>query len=369
MKTNQGSRLLIAGLLAIGIGPFQTNGAVNTNIGYTQVNLTSDINGVAHQTDPFLLNPWGLVARGVLWVNNNHSGVLSTYGPSGVARPHPIPVPPPPGGANLGTPTGLTFNPTSKFVITNGTKHAASTLLLATEDGTIAAWHATLTRTNAVLVVDHSSSNAIYKGLTIAHDDATGKYRLYAANFHGGMVDVFDEDFHYLSSFTDTNLPTGFAPFNVRAIRGKVFVTFAKQELPDAEDDEPGPGHGYVDIFDTDGTLLRRFAAEGVLNSPWALAIAPRNFGKFSHALLVGNFGDGHINAYDLLTGKLLGHLTDAQGADVVIDGLWGLSFETDEVPEKECMFTAQRLYFTAGVAHEDHGLFGYIHPINPLIR
>jgi uncharacterized protein (TIGR03118 family) len=361
--------MLIAGLLALGTLPFPANGAVNTNRGYAQVNLTSDINGVAKQTDPLLLNPWGIVARGVLWVNNNHSGVLSTYGPSGVARPHPIPVPPPAGGTNPGTPTGLTFNPTSKFVITNGTKHAPSTLLLATEDGTIAAWHTTLTRSNAVLVVDHSVSNAIYKGIAIAHDEGTGKSRLYAANFHGGAVDVFDEDFHFLSSFTDTNLPAGFAPFNIRTIRGKLFVTFAKQKLPDAEDDEHGPGNGYIDIFDTDGTLLRPFAAKDVLNSPWGLAIAPRNFGVFSHALLVGNFGDGRINAYDLLTGKLLGHLTDAQGADIVIDGLWGLTFETDEVAERECLFTAQRLYFTAGVADEEHGLFGYLRPINPFIR
>jgi uncharacterized protein (TIGR03118 family) len=361
--------MLMAGLLAIGMLPSASDGAVNTNIGYTQMNLTSDINGVAKQTDPLLLNPWGLVSRGVLWVNNNHSGVLSTYGPSGIPRPHPIPVPPPPGGTNPGTPTGLILNPSSKFVITNGTKHAASTLLLATEDGTIAAWHMTVTKSNAVLVIDHSSFNAIYKGLAIAFDQGSGKFRLYAADFHNGAVDVFDENFQYLSSFTDTNLPAGFAPFNVRTIRGKLFVTFAKQDLPDAEDDEPGPGNGYIDIFDTDGTLLRPFAAQGVLNSPWGLAIAPRNFGKFSHALLVGNFGDGRINAYDLLTGKLLGHLLDAQGADIIIDGLWGLSFETDEVAEKECMFTAQRLYFTAGVAHEDHGLFGFLHPINPLLR
>src|SRR5262245_20319187 len=143
----------------------------------------------------------------------------------------------------------------------------------------------TLTKSNAVLVVDNSASNAIYKGLAIAHDDGTGTFHLYAANFHDGMVDMFDENFHPLFSFTDTNLPAGFAPFNVRTIRGKVFVTFAKQKLPDAEDDKPGPNNGYIDIFDTDGTLLRAFASQGPLNSPWALAIAPRNFSKFSHAL------------------------------------------------------------------------------------
>jgi uncharacterized protein (TIGR03118 family) len=155
----------------------------------------------------------------------------------------------------------------------------------------------------------------------------------------------------------------------VRNIRGRLFVTFAKQGLPDAEDDEPGPGNGYVDIFDTDGTVLRRFASAGELNSPWGLAVAPRNFGKFSHALLVGNFGDGRINAYDLLTGKHLGHMTTPEGTDLVIEGLWGLTFERDELPERESLFTANRLYFTAGPNGEDDGLVGFIRPVNRLVR
>src|SRR5262249_44672738 len=147
---------------------------------------------------------------------------------------------------------------------------------------------------------------------------------------------------------------------------GKLFVTFALQKLPDAMDDQSGPGNGYLDIFDTDGKLLRRFASQGALNSPWGLAVVPRNFGKFSHALLVGNFGDGAINAFDLLTGKFLGPLTLPNGDPLLIDGLWALSFERDEVFERECEFNAQRLYFTAGPNGENDGLLGFIQPVSP---
>jgi len=146
-------------------------------------------------------------------------------------------------------------------------------------------------------------------------------------------------------------------------------VTFAVQGVG-AHDDLAGAGFGLVDIFDTDGTLLRRFATEGALNSPWGMVTAPKHFGKFSHALLVGNFGDGKINAYDLLTGKWLGNLTDPESHDLVISGLWGLTFER-EAPadlDHECEFIALRLYFTAGIDHEADGLMGFIHPVTPLI-
>ncbi len=143
-------------------------------------------------------------------------------------------------------------------------------------------------------------------------------------------------------------------------------MTFAKQKLPAAHDDEAGSGNGFVDIFDTDGTLLRSFAAQGALNSPWGMAIAPGNFGKFSRALLIGNFGDGTINAYDLLTGKPLGSLADGSGNVIVIPGLWGLTFERDEIFDHESDFFATRLYFTAGINDEADGLMGFLRPISP---
>jgi len=298
----------------------------NTNSTYTQVNLVSDISSNAPHADSRLVNPWGLLASPeVVWVNDNGTGLGTAYGPSGQLFNFAIHIPGPGGGQ--GTPSGLIFNNTSRFVITNGTHHAPSTFLMATEDGTITAWNADVTGSNAVIAVDNSGSGAVYKGLAIARD-VNGTPKLFAANFHSGLIDVFGPQFQHLSSFTDSNLPPHFAPFNVRTIRGWVFASFALQKLPDAHDDQAGAGNGFVDIFDTDGTLLRRFASQGALNSPWGIVVAPANFGKFSNTLLVGNFGDGMINSYDLLTGKWLGHLSRPNGDAMVIDGLWGLTFE-----------------------------------------
>ena len=249
---------------------------------------------------------------------------------------------------------------------------------MSTEDGLIVGWNSNL-GSNAVIMVNNSSSNtvpvpggntsthAVYKGLAIVAD-SNGMPHLYAANFSGGVVDEFDVyDFNYVRSFTDPNLPDSFAPFNVRNFRGRLFVTFAKQDLPEAEDDQGGPGNGLLDIFDADGTMLRRVVSKGgQLDSPWGMVIAPPNFGKFSRALLVGNFGDGRINAYDLLTGKWLGDLKTSNGSELFIGGLWGLTFEKEEVPGDECGFQAQRLYFTAGPNGENHGLLGILRPVSP---
>jgi uncharacterized protein (TIGR03118 family) len=326
--------------------------------------IVSDLPAVATHQDTKLLNAWGIVASpSLLWVADNHSGFATVYSAVGNPSKGTINVPAPGGGA--GAPTGLVLNNTASFVITNGSKHGPSTYLAATEDGTIVAWNQAVTGSNAVIVINRTSVDANYKGLAIALD-TNGAAHIYAADFHHQMVDQFDGHFNYEQSFTDADLPDDFAPFNIRAIRGRLFVTYAKKENPDADDDEKGPGNGYVDIFDTDGTLLRAFASQGVLNSPWGMAIAPKNFGKFSHALLVGNFGDGKINAFDLLTGKLLGHFTDDHGNDLVIDGLWALTFEKDEVLDQESNFSAQRLYFTAGPNGEADGLLGILRPVSP---
>ncbi len=235
---------------------------------------------------------------------------------------------------------------------------------MATEDGTLAAWNHVVNGTNAAIIMDKSGSGAVYKGLDLIRGPA-GKPQIYAANFHVGVVDVFDGNFQYVSSFTDSNLPPNFAPFNVHNILGYVMVSFALQKLPDAHDDQAGPGNGFIDIFDTDGTFLRRFAAQGALNSPWGMAVAPQNFGKFSEALLVGNFGDGKINAYDLLTGKWLGNLTRVNGNDLVIDGLWGITFQRSSWDDRRD-FAVPRLYFAAGLNDEADGLMGFIRPVDP---
>ncbi|MBI3850467.1 MAG: TIGR03118 family protein [Verrucomicrobia bacterium] len=365
-KFNCSRKLIFAGLLALAALPTKSQAVISTNQGYVQVDLVSDSDTNAAQLDPQLLNPWGIVAGpGAVWINDNHSSQIATYGPLGKPLKYKVHVPAPGGGD--GAPTGLVFNDTAQFVITNGMQQSPATFLLATEDGTIAAWNNSVTGTNAMIVVDNSGSGAVYKGLAIVRD-ADGAPQVYAADFHNGKVDVYDGQFHFVKSFTDPDVPLLFAPFNVRNIRGRVFVTFAKQLLPDKEDDQAGLGNGFVDIFDTDGTLLRRFASQGTLNSPWGMAIAPRNFGHFSHALLVGNFGDGRINAYDLLTGKFLGQLKDANGDVIEIEGLWGLTFDRDEQFERESSYIAQRLYFTAGTNDEADGLFGFIRPISPFL-
>jgi uncharacterized protein (TIGR03118 family) len=334
------------------------------NPGYTQINLVADEAGEASRRDERLVNAWGILAgRTSVWVNNAETGLTTVYGPGGQLSDFAITVPGPNG--DQGEPTGLILNNTRGFVVSKGSRQAPSTFIMVTENGTINAWNDKISGTNAPVMADRSAFEAVYKGAAIARD-TNGVHHLYAANFHQGVVDIFNDQFQYVSSFTDSNLPPNFAPFNIRNIRGRLFVTIALQLLPDAEDDLPGPGNGYIDIFDTEGNLLRRFASEGALNSPWGLAVAPVRFGKFSRALLVGNFGDGKINAYDLLTGKWLGALADNNGNDLEIQGLWGLTFEREEPPNHECDFFAERLYFTAGPDGEEHGLMGYLKPINP---
>jgi len=358
------TKTLVATILALAIIPLTLHAAPSTNAGYTQLLIVSDLPATATHQDARLLNPWGIVASSSsVWVNDNGPGLMTTYSAVGNPAKTSVNIPAPGGGS--GTPNGLALNNTGEFVITNGSKHAASTFLMATEDGTIVAWNQSVTGTNAIIVADRSSLGAVYKGLAIALD-TNGAAHIYAANFHSQMIDEFDGHFNYVQSFTDGEAPDSFAPFNVRTIRGRLFVTYAKKANPSSHDDQAGPGNGLIDIFDTDGTLLRQFAAHDVLNSPWGLAVAPKNFGKFSHALLVGNFGNGRINAYDLLTGKVLGHFAASNGSDLVIEGLWGLTFEKDEVLDQESNFTAQRLYFTAGPNAEADGVLGILRPVSP---
>jgi uncharacterized protein (TIGR03118 family) len=391
-KLHDWKATLAAGFTALALVPAFGHHTNETISGYQQVNLVSDVASNAPATDPRLVNPWGiLVGEEAVWVNDNGPGLTTAYGPFGQIFDFAINIPSPV-ATNTGTPSGLVFNPTRHFVFTNGTSQAPATFLMATEDGTITAWNHDVNESNAVIVVDNSASNAVYKGLAIARL-TNGAPQLYAANFHAGVVDVFDAQFNYVQSFTDTSAPTNFAPFNIKNINGQLFVTFALQKLPDMHDDQAGPSNGVIDVFAPDGTMVRQFASQGALNSPWGMAVAPGGFGEFAHALLVGNFGDGFINAFDLETGNPLGHLTNADGSDLVISNLWGLAF-AEEAPadrndhedeggdgddahnghhghEKrghhgnpghpEFGREGPRLYFTAGINGEADGLFGYV--------
>jgi uncharacterized protein (TIGR03118 family) len=330
--------------------------------GYTQINLVADVPGLGTNTDANLVNPWGLVIgrEGTLIVADNHSGLATFYGPDGTPLDMTVAVD--------DDPTGVTVNHSREnFLITDGTNSRPARLLFATESGKILAWNQDVDQGNAVVVADNSSSEAIYKGIALGHTHRGAM--LYATDFHNAKVDMFDSTFKWIGSFTDPNVDAGFAPFNVQNIGGWLFVTFAKQLGPDNEDDEAGPGNGFIDIFRPDGRLARRFGSHGPLDSPWGMAVAPRRFGRFGGALLIGNFGDGRINAYNLRTGAFLGSLADSQSVPIQIEGLWALQFghDFDRGREDGEGDRHNPLYFTAGPGDESHGLLGLILPTGRL--
>ena len=325
---------------------------------YTRVNLVSDIAGVARFTDPNLVNPWGLVSSSTspFWVSDNGSGLSTLYNAKGQAfpvGPSPLVVTiPAPGAPTGGTPTGIVFNATNDFVISQGSMSGKSFFIFATEDGTILGWNPNVNLTNAVIA--KPTSGGVYKGLAIA-SNANGNF-IYATDFFAGVVEMYDKNFNLVKTFTDSGVAANFAPFGIQNIDGQLWVTFALQKLPDKHDDMAGPGNGYVDVFDTEGNIVRHFATTGTLNSPWGLAVAPRNFGPFGGDVLVGNFGDGRINAFDP-GGGFEGQLVDPEGNPMTINGLWALRFGSGSPNNGD----TNQLFFTAGIADESHGLFGFI--------
>jgi uncharacterized protein (TIGR03118 family) len=340
--------IVLAATLALALavaGPAAAHGGGKGANVYKKRNLVSDIDGVARITDPNLVNPWGLSfgPNTPAWVADNGKDVSTLYS-GGVRKSIPMTLPlvvAVPGG-----PTGTVFNATGGFMLNS----APAKFLFDTEGGQVLAWNG---GTAASVVA--TTPDAIYKGLAIATSGSTTL--LYAANFHAGTIDVFNDAFAPTTvpgGFTDPNLPAGFAPFNIQEIGGRLVVAYAMQDA-DAEDEVQGAGLGYVDVFDTSGRLIRRLISQGALDAPWGLALAPRHFGPFSGDLLVGNFGDGKINAYDPRTGAFRGTLKNRDGNPIAINGLWALRFGNGVIG------TPQTLLFTAGIADEDHGLFGEI--------
>jgi uncharacterized protein (TIGR03118 family) len=361
-RVSFGQVVVLVGVLAAALVLFHTNpaGALPT---YQEQKLVSDIFGFADNYDPNLQNPWGISSSPTspFWISDNRTGLATLYNGSGqpfpVGSPLVVTIPPPAGAPPPSGPTGQIFNGGPGFELTPG---QPARFIFATEDGTISGWNPAANPTNAILKVDNSASGAVYKGLAIS---GTGDF-LYATNFHAGTIDVFDSTFASTAlagSFIDPTLPSGFAPFNIQNLGGKLYVTYAKQDAA-GHDDVAGPGNGFVDVFDLDGSLLQRLISNGPLNSPWGLALAPGDFGDFSNDLLVGNFGDGTINAFDPMTGTFLGTMVDKNGNPIVIEGLWGLRFGNDGNGGD-----SDTLYFTAGIpgdgAVEDHGLFGSLKP------
>lgn len=325
--------------------------AVQAQLDYRQRNLVSDLPGMAQHTDSNLVNPWGIAssATSPFWVSNAGSGNATLYNTAGESLPLVVSIPHPSGGAAV--PTGQVFNSTASF---NGNR-----FIFADARGTIAGWRPALT-TTAEVMIDNSASGASYLGVATANSG--GNDYLYAANFTQGRIDAFtstNTPASLTGNFTDPNLPSGYAPFNIQNLGGSLYVTYAKVN-DEGDEEEAGAGLGFVDKFDAEGNLLGRVASNGVLNAPWGLAIAPAaGFGPFDGSLLVGNFGDGTINAFDPVTGDLLGTLKDSDGNPLVIEGLWGLQFGNGGAGGQ-----LGTLYFAAGIQDETHGLFGSISPV-----
>jgi uncharacterized protein (TIGR03118 family) len=393
-------------LVAVFISYLATPAAVKTG-GYKATDLVvnrsfTDKNGISHTSqvqDPNLLNPWGVTeipTGSPFWVSDNAAGVATLYNvpanaPNSVTintRVVSIPTPVDLLGSS-GAPTGTVFNITTLpgstpgFMISGVDANGAETsaparFLFATEDGTIVGWNPAVNPAGfdpakagnyGIIAVDNSGNNftpdanpktgAVYKGLAIA-TDANGMTRLYATNFRSGMVEMYDVNFHALTSspIVDPKLPDSYAPFNIVPINGELFVTFAVQNA-EKHDDVAGQSHGIVDVFELDGTFRQRFAQHDQLNSPWGVALAPTGFGELGGALWIGNFGNGHINAFDPDSGKFLSKVRDPKGKAILIDGLWTITFGSNI----DNGGSANTLYFTAGPNGETDGLFGSLNP------
>ncbi len=319
--------------------------------------LVSNMPGAAPNLDTNLVNGWGIVAGPTtpFWVSDNGSGHATVYDGTGALRLTVIV--PAVSGSGPGVPTGVVFNlgasPTSTDFLVAGTGTAAR-FMWSTEDGGIAACAGGTTATIKFV----ASDGAVYTGLALA-GDGNAHFRIYAADFHNGKIDVVDSTFTKTSvagGFVDPKIPATFHPFNVMNIQNNLYVTYALCCEANSDDEVHGPGLGYVDVFDTDGNLIRRVATRGKLNAPWGVALAPAGFGTFSHHLLVGNFGDGTISAYDPDDFSFSGQLRTANGRPVMIDGLWGIAFGNGFQQQP-----ATTLFFAAGPNDENDGLYGRI--------
>jgi len=327
------------------------------SIVFNQTNLVSDGAVPANVIDPDLMNPWGIAFGPTtpFWIADNATGLATIYDGHGTKLPLVVTLTPTPGSSPgaTSTPTGAVFN--SGTIGTFG----GDRFLFATEDGDILGWQPGL-GTVAAVRVDNSGSGASYKGLAILGNN------IYATDFAGGKVDAWDSGYSPIlggSAFTDPALPSGFAPFGIQNIGGSLYVTYAKKQAG-SNDDVPGPGFGFVDKFDANGNFLQRVVSgipgnpNSPLNSPWGMALAPSGFGNAGGLLLIGNFGDGKINAFDPITGAFVNSLRDTSGSAIVNDGLWALAFGNGGPG-----FDPNTLYFTAGLNNEADGLFGSLQP------
>ena len=354
--------LVAAGVVVIGAvasagaaGPAATGGGGSLGA-YKTHNLVSDQAGKADVQDKSLVNGWGLsLGPGTFgWVADNVTSVSTLYG--GDVAGSPVKKIPLTVAIPGGPPTGTVFNGSNGFVVKSGGKQGPAEFLFSSMGGQITAWSQAVPPLTTAHTVA-KARRADFTGLAIANTSKGP--RLYAPDFHKRKVDVWNGAFKRVQqkgAFRDPKLPSSYAPFGIDTVQGHVFVTYAKQDSYGVVD-VAGPGHGFVDVFSKRGKLLQRFASHGALNSPWGIALAPKGFGGASGDVLIGNFGDGHIDAYRPKSGKFVGPLQNAQGHKLTIDWLWSLEFGNGVIG------TPKTLLFTAGPNSESHGLFGDITP------
>lgn len=344
------------GIFLLSSAAYAGSGTSGDGTEFKVVPMVSDQAGVAPNTDPNLVNPWGLsqAPGNPLWVSDNGTSLSTLYDPT-TGAPQSLVVAIPSDG-----PTGTVFVPPGTgFPITENGATDDSIFLFATESGAILGWSPNVDQTNAVIGVDNSAGGAAYKGLAYDPTDIL----LFAADFSNNAVEEYDANWHLVRSFTDMNLPSRFAPFNVAWLNNKLYVSFAKRKKTGI-DEVDGKGLGFVDVFDTQGNMVSRLVSQGKLDAPWGMTIAPTGFGNLAGALLVGNFGNGQIHAYDANSGKFMGTLrgdedkaikgtsrSDGDGNAIVIDGLWSLFPGPDN----------KTIFFSAGPDGEAHGLLGQI--------
>ncbi len=333
---------------------------------YVATPLVADGENQAETIDPNLVNPWG-IAYGpdtFFWIANNGTGTSTVYdgngAPQPTAEPLVVSLPLPEGSDDdEATPTGLVYQGGEGYAIGTDIYGAgvSARFIFATEQGTLLGWAPELSLDEAFIVVDASGDEAIFKGLTLVQRDDNSW--LLATDFRNGVVRAYDNQFQPIdlgpNAFVDPDLPSGYAPFGIQYIGDFVYVAYALQD-DDGEDDVPGEGAGYVSQFEPEGAFVARVASQGPLNAPWAVTLAPDEFGAFGGALLIGNFGDGTIHAFDPESFELLGALQDADGDVLAFDGLWGLAFGNGELAGD-----ANTLYYTAGPNDEDDGVFGKV--------
>ncbi|MEO7208569.1 MAG: TIGR03118 family protein [Steroidobacteraceae bacterium] len=347
--------------------------AVAAATAYSLTRLVADTaGGTAANVDTNLVNAWGLsIPSGnyFAWVANNHSETSTLYDGNGKPQPHTSALIVNFAASSAGAtfdPTGIVFNASkSDFTITSAGKSAAASFLFDGEGGMIAGWSFTVDATHAITMYT-DSGGAVYKGLAIAEN--AGKQFVYATDFHNNKVDVFDTSFAKQATsastftFADPAIPAGYAPFGIQAVANgtggatQIYVTYAQQQGPDNHANANGAGLGYVDIYDTNGKLIKQLVAAGALNAPWGVALAPKDFGSLSNALLIGNFGDGKINAYDAAAGTFLGTVADSTGAGIANPGLWGIAFGNDANNQPH-----NTLFLAAGPNDEANGSYGRI--------